>query len=73
MTRSAMCGMGLVLLLISLLQTLTYTRKAQLTAAKAQLSILLSTFLSFLYNHGDYNGLIYDQNTNKRYVLSRGA
>ena len=73
MTRSAMCGMGLVLLLISLLQTLTYTRKANLTAAKAQLSILLLTLLSFLYNHGDYNGLIYGQNTNERYVLSRGA
>ena len=67
-----MCGMALVLLLISLLQTLTYTQKARLTAAKAQLSILLSTFLVFLLNHGDYNGLIYSQNTNERYVLSRG-
>ena len=54
-----MCGMGLVLLLYSLLQTLTYTRKAHLTAAKGQLSTLLTTFLLFLLNHGDYNGLIY--------------
>ena len=72
-TRSAMCGMGLVQLLISLLQTLTYTQKARLNAAKAQLSILLASSLTFLYCHGDANGLIYGQDANKRYVESRGA